>query len=557
MWMNQQSQQSKSKRAMTPLETYQQEAIDYIIDNWSKKINSLCALGVGMGKTRVACEILSRYLELDAQKRLKGYALVCCNTRNVRDTIWTNTLKDFGLSMKILEEHSFKIIKMENTKTLTIPPLTVCLITYANLYREETLEYFINSPPDLIIFDEYHILTNNVKKESQSYREAILKLPIRIRLGLTATPLVNDEMESVLAYGMLNDVNILRKFQKSNASERKDLIKKIRQKHFMFYKDNEHKDTPVSELIISIPMEKVHYEDYLKIENHDDISNKKKEHQVLKLSISPTLVDKKLKLDMQKNIITGKIIALKAIITNLPKNDKIVIFDTYKDTLKYIKLLDFIRPLKPLLYVGGTGSQNKKNYKLFSEDPEYRVLLATRQAGGEGINLQAANHLVILNVWYTVKDLIQILGRIKRKGQNKPVYSYIFAYNLFDVIDLRCLRNNPGLYFLKEEYNFYNAIGKKTEMNEEWGIEVKSKMPDVVYFKKFSTFESDFNNFVKSIITPEKLAIESDIEKTAKKEEAAYQDRVYEMGQTIMNYIVSRMCYHLLMDDLNNIELKL
>ncbi|MDR2406538.1 MAG: DEAD/DEAH box helicase family protein [Bacteroidales bacterium] len=546
---------------MTPLETYQQEAIGYIIDNWNKSINSLCALGVGMGKTRVACEILSKYLKVDAQKRLKGYALVCCNTRNVRDTIWANTLNDFDLSMKILEGHSFEIIKMKNTKTLTIPPLTVCLITYANLYREETLEYFINSPPNLIIFDEYHILTNNAIKKSQSYREAILKLPIQLRLGLTATPLVNDEMESVLAYGLLNDANLVRKFQKSNTGERKDLIKKITQKHFMFYKDNEYNGTPVSELIISIPMEKVHYDDYLKIEEYDDISNKNKEHQALRLSISPCLVDKGLKLDVHNNITTGKIIALKTIITNLPKDDKMVIFDTYQNTLKHIKQLDFIRPLKPLLYIGGTGSQNQKNYKLFSEDPEHRVLLATRQAGGEGINLQAANHLVILNVWYTVKDLIQILGRIKRKGQNKPVYSYIFAYNLFDVIDLRYLRDNPKLYFLKEEYNFYNAIGKKTGMNEEWGIEVKNKMPNVVCFKKSSTFEVEFNNFVKSIITPEKLAIESDIEKTAEKEEADYRDRVYkmeyEMGQTIMDYIISQMYYHSLMDDLNNIELKI
>jgi superfamily II DNA or RNA helicase len=545
---------------MTPLETYQQEAIDYIIDNWSKNINSLCALGVGMGKTRVACEILSKYLELEAPKRLKGYVLVCCNTKNVRDTIWANTLKDFNLCMKILEGHPFEIIKMKNAKTLTIPPLTVCLITYANLYREETLNYFVNKPPNLIIFDEYHILTNNANKKSQSYREAILKLPIQLRLGLTATPLVNDEMESVLAYGMLNDVNLVRQFQKSNTDERKDLIKETKQKHFMFYKDNEYTGTPVSELIISIPMEKAHYEDYLKIEKHGVISNKNKEHQVLKLSISPSLVEKKLKLDIQKNIITGKIIALKTIITNLPKNDKVVIFDTYKDTLKYIKLLDFIRPLKPLLYVGGTGSQNKKNYKLFSENPEYRVLLATRQAGGEGINLQVANHLIILNVWYTVKDLIQILGRIRRKGQNKPVYSYIFAYNLFDIIDLRHLRNYQKLYFLKEEYNLYNAIGKKVEMNEDWGIEVKSKMPDVIYFKRFSTFELDFNNFVKSIMIPEKPAIESDIEKTKEKEEADYRNRVYkmeyEMGQTIMDYIISKICFQLFMDKLDNIELE-
>jgi hypothetical protein len=128
-------------------------------------------------------------------------------------------------------------------------------------------------------------------------------------------------------------------------------------------------------------------------------------------------------------------------------------------------------------------------------------------------------------------------------------------------MDLNNLRYNPKLYFLKEEYSFYSAIGRKVEMYENWGIEVRNEMPGVAYFRKASTFESEFTHFVKSIIPSENLAIESDADKLKEEEKAACRDRIYkmeyEMGQTIMDYIISKMCYDLFMDELNNIELKI
>jgi len=119
---------------------------------------------------------------------------------------------------------------------------------------------------------------------------------------------------------------------------------------------------------------------------------------------------------------------------------------------------------------------------LFNKWPEYRVLLTTRQEGGEGLNLQAANHLILINCWYTAKDIIQILGRIKRKGQMKPVYAYILGYNLFE-----CLGSGkkPEAYFLEENEGFYKKVRQKAEMCEEWGIEVKNKLPEMKLFPDF------------------------------------------------------------------------
>jgi SNF2 family DNA or RNA helicase len=393
----------------------------------------------------------------------------------------------------ILEGEHFQRIKMNIKKVLTIPPMTVCLITYANLYKDENMEYFLNSPPNLIVFDEYHILTNNSLKESHNYRNAVMKLPYKLRIGLTATPFINNDMEAVTAFGLLNDRPLVENFFLSDTMGKKRLVDEVREKKFLFYKNNPYNFTSVSEWLVSIPMSKELYYKYKDICNELDDSYMKRLHQVGKLTISPNLVDKKLKLNLTSNIITGKMVALKAIINNMSKEDKIVIFDNYRDTLEYIRRQDFISPLKPILYFGGPKLANEDGFKRFEQDPGCRVLLTTRQKGGEGLNLQIANHLVLMNCWYTAKDIIQILGRIKRKGQTKPVYAYIFGYNLFE-----CLGEgrNPEDYFLPEDLEFYKAIQSKTEMCEEWGIEVKTKLPLLKSFFKDSSFDSEFNDFI-------------------------------------------------------------
>jgi len=201
MWNNFFEKMMGSKKVeptsrIPPLEPYQVEAINHIFTNWDQDINTLCALDVGMGKTRVACEILATLFEINAKKRLQGYALVCCSTTGTRDTIWINTLKELGLRVLILDGREFEEVKMKRTGELFIPDLTVCLITYANL--NISIPYFIKTSPNLIVFDEYHTLTNNSLKNDKKCREEIMKLPMRLRLGLTATPFVNNEMESVL-----------------------------------------------------------------------------------------------------------------------------------------------------------------------------------------------------------------------------------------------------------------------------------------------------------------------------------------------------------------------
>jgi len=540
-----QENRKKEKSILPPLENYQEEAIKYILENWKKEINTLCALDVGMGKTRVACEILSSILDIDADERLRGYVLVCCPNTGLIETIWTETINDFNLKKIILAGDELKRIKLNSKKSFSIPPLTVCFITYLNLIKGDIIEYLVNKPPTLIIFDEYHTLTNNAQKRNQQYRDAIQKLPKWLRLGLTATPFVNNEMESVLAYGFLNDVELIDKFYSSDTEQKKLFVKDIKEKHFLFIKENQYNLTQSIDSIVSIPMDNEHYKTYLSVKEKYNYNHMKLFHQVGKLTISPSLIDNAHNLGINYKIDTGKIKAIRSIISNLPQGDKIVICDNYRDTLEYIMKLDCIRVLKPVLYIGGNKSSNKKSIEVFNNKPEYRVLLTTRQEGGEGVNLQIANHLILLNCWYTAKDIIQILGRIKRKGQKKPVYTYILGYNLFGC---NIINKKTDNFFLPEEELIYRLIGKKIEMCEEWGIEVKTKLPEMKPFYNVFTFEKDFNDYLERTIIKEKPKISNDelnieIEKqkietsnNEKRRQVFYESEM-KIGETYMDWV--------------------
>ncbi len=73
-------------------------------------------------------------------------------------------------------------------------------------------------------------------------------------------------------------------------------------------------------------------------------------------------------------------------------------------------------------YLHGNVPSKKRGalYTEFNEDPEVRVFLST-DAGGVGLNLQAAAWLVNLDIPWNPGTLEQRIGRIFRLGQEKPV----------------------------------------------------------------------------------------------------------------------------------------
>ncbi|TGJ86555.1 hypothetical protein E0Z10_g2257 [Xylaria hypoxylon] len=107
-----------------------------------------------------------------------------------------------------------------------------------------------------------------------------------------------------------------------------------------------------------------------------------------------------------------------------PKS-KVVIFS------QWTSFLDIIEPLlveKKIKCVRLEGKMNIKKrdeaVERLNNDPETRVMLASLHAAGVGVNLTAADTVILTDCWWAPAIEDQAIDRVHRIGQNRPVTVY-------------------------------------------------------------------------------------------------------------------------------------
>eukprot|EP00913_Durusdinium_trenchii_P028643 g26863.t1 len=72
--------------------------------------------------------------------------------------------------------------------------------------------------------------------------------------------------------------------------------------------------------------------------------------------------------------------------------------------------------------VSRTQQESKNNIIVsFQTEPTLKVLLISLKAGGEGLNLQAADHIFLMDPWWNPAAEAQAIQRAHRIGQVRPV----------------------------------------------------------------------------------------------------------------------------------------
>ena len=90
-----------------------------------------------------------------------------------------------------------------------------------------------------------------------------------------------------------------------------------------------------------------------------------------------------------------------------------------------------------MLHGNVPGKERRGLLEQFRDDPECRVFLST-DAGGTGLNLQAADTVINLEVPWNPAVLEQRIARVHRMGQHRPVQ--VFNLVMRDSIEERVLR---------------------------------------------------------------------------------------------------------------------
>ena len=82
--------------------------------------------------------------------------------------------------------------------------------------------------------------------------------------------------------------------------------------------------------------------------------------------------------------------------------------------------------------------QRAANLRAFREDPAVGVILMSLKSGGEGLNLQAANRVFVLEPWWNPAVEMQAVMRAHRIGQKRAVIATRFSTK--DTIEERMMQ---------------------------------------------------------------------------------------------------------------------
>ena len=112
----------------------------------------------------------------------------------------------------------------------------------------------------------------------------------------------------------------------------------------------------------------------------------------------------------------------------IPEGEKCVIFSQYAGMLDIIKWRLSRENVSILKLTGSMSIDSRTStLKRFKTDPSITGLLLSLRAGGEGLNLQVANHVFTVDPWWNPAIEMQAIQRVHRIGQTKPVTAVRFV----------------------------------------------------------------------------------------------------------------------------------
>ena len=319
----------------------------------------------------------------------------------------------------------------------------------------------------LVVADEIHFLKNRKSIRSKTFKKLAGKSSAII--GLTGTLIMNRpaELLNILALiGRLKEIapddpyhhyfferycNMKETFWgmdmtgASNIKELNDLLTKCCYFHVSI-RDALKELPPVTENMIECEITnkkayKSAEEDLLEF----IFKHFKDEERVEKAARAEFLV----KMNLLKQLsLEGKVKAIKKWIEEwleANEDDKLLVFGSHSSILKDIQ--KFFK--NSLLVIGETtGKKREKTLSDFSSDPSKRLLFANIGCLGTGVDglQKVCSNMAILELPPRPSDLVQVIGRLERSGQQNPVtIQYLLSSSTIDKDLWEMLKNKKSV----------------------------------------------------------------------------------------------------------------
>ncbi len=418
------------------LRPYQSKGYEWLSKMTASNFGACLADDMGLGKTVQVLAFLEslRASSPDAKILLVVPASLLGN--------WQNECKKFAplLPLRILHPSASRHPEAPSSAFLSIT-------TYSMVSRMEDLQ---QTDWDLVILDEAQAIKNPSSKQTKS----IKSLKAKNRIALTGTPIENDltnlwSLYDFLNKGLLGTSTEFKRFAsslKENPSGYSKLKAMI--SPFMLRRLKTDKS------IISDLPEKMEMTDYVTLSKKQRVLYKKYVDDLAKLLEKAKDDDDPMK---RRGLVLASLLKLKQICnhpdqfngaggfaekdsgkfemlkdicqTIYEKRERVLVFTQFKEICPALDdFLSGVFGIRGFVLHGGTPiSKRNKMVEEFQSDTYIPYMVISVKAGGTGLNLTNANHVIHFDRWWNPAVENQATDRAFRIGQTKNVMVHKFV----------------------------------------------------------------------------------------------------------------------------------
>lgn len=394
------------------LRDYQSEGYAWLQRLMNCHLGACLADDMGLGKTlQLLCVLLAR--AADGPSLVVAPASVCNN--------WSSEAAKFTPTLNIYQPENEG--RAELIKNLGKRDVLVC--SYGLLVTEAKL--LTSRKWNVVVLDEAQYIKNS---QTQRARTAC-ELKAKCRIAATGTPIENslDELWSIFDFinpGYLGTQELFRERFANKPGRRKLLHRIISPFVLRRLKGDVLDELPEkTETTLQIKLneteralyEACRREAILRAENSEDrFTILAQLTRLRRLCCHPKLVDEAWAAS------SGKLAALAEMAEELKDSGhKALIFSQFTDMLALVREM-FEQQGFSYLYLDGSTPKAKRGALVDAfQDGEADFFLISLKAGGTGLNLTAADYVILLDPWWNPAVEAQAADRTHRIGQKRPV----------------------------------------------------------------------------------------------------------------------------------------
>ncbi|CAD8164733.1 unnamed protein product [Paramecium pentaurelia] len=449
------------------LRDYQLDSLNWLIRAWYEDRNVILADEMGLGKTIQTIAFLNHlynfenyrgpFLIIAPLSTLQHWKRTVEEWTNLNAVLYYDQESNAGRSLCRQYEFFYTDISMKGI-LLTASEIFKfqILITSYEVFMQDFQNIFINVPFQYIVVDEAHKLKNSNARILQSLK----RLSCQRTLLLTGTPIQNntEELFSLLNFIEPNQFCNLTYFKRDygqlETSDQVDRLNVLLKPYILRRQkeDVEQMIPPLQETIIDIEMTTIQKHIYKALYDRNKsmleqgfsqwaanaASLNNLEIQLRKCCNHPFLIQEmqneiskgcQTRIDYINKLVesSGKMILLDKLLNKFRgEGKKMLIFSQFTMMLQLLEEYLKFKQVKYEKIDGQIKARERSNAIDRFNDPSKKreVFLLSTKAGGQGINLTAAEIVVIYDSDWNPQNDVQATARAHRIGQSKEVTVY-------------------------------------------------------------------------------------------------------------------------------------